>query len=38
MEEQQEIKKKRMTREEYCKILDEVNAVKLYVEDGWNQE
>lgn len=38
MEEQQEIKKKRMTREEYCKILDEANAVKLYVEDGWNQE
>lgn len=38
MEEQQEIKKKRMTREEYCKILDEANAVKLYTEDGWNQE
>lgn len=38
MEEQQEIRKKRMTREEYCKILDEANAVKLYIEDGWNQE
>lgn len=38
MEEQQEIKKKRMTREEYCKILDEVNAVKLYTEDHWSQE
>ena len=38
MEELQESKKKRMTREEYCKILDEANAVKLYTEEGWNQE
>jgi predicted transcriptional regulator len=38
MEKLQEIKKKRMTREEYCKILEEANAVKLYTEDGWNQE
>ena len=29
--------KKRMSREEYCKILDEANAVKLYLEDRWSQ-
>lgn len=29
--------KKRLTRKEYCKILDEANAVKLYTEDGWTQ-
>lgn len=31
----EEIKKKRFTKEQYCKILDEANAVQLYVEDGW---
>lgn len=30
--------KKRMSREEYCKILDEANAVKLYLEDRWSQQ
>ena len=30
-----ETKKKRLTKEQYCKILDEANAVQLYVEEGW---
>lgn len=38
VENTENVKKKRMSKDEYTKILDEANAVKLYLEEGWNQE
>lgn len=38
IENTENVKKKRMSKDEYTKILDEANAVKLYLEEGWNQE
>lgn len=38
MDETTQVKRKRMTQEEYCKILDDAETVKLYTEEGWTQE